>query len=159
MGHYPQMAEFQLATNLGELFAVVRRNGVQLPANTFLLLKTLAMAQSLGRGLNRDFDFFLEMEPHVEQAFKKRYSFSALVHQVPSAVSELAVFGVGLPKRLLRIVRSVERGELHIRTDVIGLEGHLEHLERIVRLLVIGIITAAVILGLTIVFLAFRLSG
>ncbi|MDD5289479.1 MAG: AarF/ABC1/UbiB kinase family protein [Dehalococcoidales bacterium] len=158
MGHYPQMAEFHLATNLGELFTVIRRNSVQLPANTFLLLKTMTMAQSLGRGLDPDFDFFQEIEPHVKKALKKRYSLSALLNQVPSAISDLAVFSVGLPNRLLRIVKSVERGELHFRTDVSGLELHLEHLERIVRMLVIGIIIAAIILGLAMVFLAYRLG-
>ncbi|OGO31858.1 MAG: hypothetical protein A2Z29_04520 [Chloroflexi bacterium RBG_16_56_11] len=158
MGHYPQMAEFHLAYNLGELFTVVRRNGVQLPANTFLLLKTMAMTQSLGRGLNRDFDFFKALQPHIEKAVDKRYSFSATLRRLPSALTDLAIFGVGLPKRLLRIVRSLERGELLVRTDVSGLEIHMEHLERIVRMLVVGIVAGAVILGATVIYLASRLS-
>ncbi len=156
MGHYPLLSELHLASNLGELFSVVRRNRVQLPVNTFMLLKTMAMAQSLGKGLDRDFNFFGEIQPYVEESIKKRYSFSATVRRFPAALTDLAVFGVGLPKRLLRIVRSVEKGDLHFRTDVEGLERHLEHLERIVRMLVVGIIAAALILGATIIFLAMR---
>jgi ubiquinone biosynthesis protein len=157
MGHYPQMAEFYLATNLGELFSVVRRNGVQFPANTFLLLKTMAMAQALGRGLDPDFDFFQEIQPHVEKIYEKRYSLSATVRRFPSALADLAVFGAGLPRRIIRIVRSVERGELHIRTDVLGLDRQLIQLEKIVKFLVIGLIAASVIFGATILALAFRL--
>jgi ubiquinone biosynthesis protein len=159
MGHYPQMEEFQLTTNLGEIFSVIRRNSVQLPANTFLVLKTMSMAQSLGKGLNPDFDIFQELQPYIEKVFKTKYSLSATLRRLPSAVSDLAFFGSGLPKRLLRIVRSVERGELHMRTDVMGLETHLEHLEKIVRILVVGILAAAIILGITILFLAFRIQG
>jgi ubiquinone biosynthesis protein len=157
MGHYPQEAEFYLTTNLGELFSVVRRNGVQFPANTFLLLKTMAMAQSLGRGLDPDFDFFQELQPHVEQIYSKRYSLSATVRRFPEALADLAVFGAGLPRRIIRIVRSVERGELHIRSEVLGLDRQVNQLERIVKILVIGLIGAAVILGGTIIFLATRI--
>jgi ubiquinone biosynthesis protein len=157
MGHYPQIADFHLKTNMGELFTVIRNNGVQLPANTFLLLKTMSMAQSLGKGLNPDFDFFQELQPLVEQTLKSSYSLSATIKRLPAAISDLAFLSTGLPKRLLRIVRSVERGELHMRTDITGLEIHMEHLERIVRMLVIGILGAAVVLGGTILFLAFRI--
>jgi ubiquinone biosynthesis protein len=157
MGHYPQMAEFYLATNLGELFSVVRRNGVQFPANTFLLLKMMSMVQSLGKGLDPDLDFFDELQPHVEAIFDRRYSLSATVKRFPGALADLAVFGAGLPRRIIRIVRSVERGELHIRTDVLGLDRQLNQLERIVKFLVIGMIGAAFILGATILILATRL--
>jgi len=157
MGHYPQMADFYLATNLSELFSVVRRNGVQFPANTFLLLKMMSMVQSLGKGLDPDFDFFNMLQPHVESIFDRRYSLSATVKRFPGALADLAVFGAGLPRRIIRIVRSVERGELHIRTDVLGLDRQLNQLERIVKFLVIGMIGAAFLLGATILILATRL--
>jgi len=159
MGHYPQLADFYLTTNLGEIFSVIRRNHVQLPANTFLLLKTMSMAQSLGKGLDPDFDFFQELKPHVEQIIQKRYSVSATVRRLPSAVSDLVLLGSGLPKRLLRIIKSVERGEIHVGTNVEGLERHLEHLERIVRMMVLGILAAAIFLGMTILFLAFKIGS
>jgi ubiquinone biosynthesis protein len=159
MGHYPQLADFYLTTNLGEIFSVIRRNHVQLPANTFLLLKTMSMAQSLGKGLDPDFDFFEELKPYIEQIIQKRYSVSAAVRRLPSAVSDLVLLGGGLPKRLLRIIKSVERGEFHVGTNVEGLERHLEHLERIVRMMVLGILAAAIFLGMTILFLAFKISG
>jgi ubiquinone biosynthesis protein len=159
MGHYPQITEFHLKANLGELFTVVRRNGVRLPANTFLLLKTMSMAQSLGKGLVPDYDFFQQLQPHVEGVFKKSYSLGATFRRLPAAVSDMAFLGAGLPKRLLRIVKNIERGDLHMRTDVMGLERHMEHLEKIIRFMVFGILGSAVILALAMLFLAFRISG
>jgi ubiquinone biosynthesis protein len=156
MGHYPQMPEFYLATNLGELFSVVRRNGVQFPANTFLLLKTMAMAQALGKGLEPGFDFFEELQPHVEEIYEKRYSLSATVRRFPAALADLAVFGAGLPRRVIRIVRSMERGELRIRSEIPGLDRQLNRLDGIMKMLVIGVIGAAIILGAAIVVLALR---
>jgi ubiquinone biosynthesis protein len=158
MGHYSTGEEFHVVSNVGELLAAVRRNRVQLPANTFLLLKTLSMAQSIGRGLSPDFDFFKEVLPYIESTFKKRFSPSSILQRLPSAAADLALFGIGLPKRLARIVRLVERGEIHFRSDVSGLELHMEHLERIVKMLVVGIISAALILGITILILAFMIN-
>jgi ubiquinone biosynthesis protein len=159
LGHYPlSMANLRPASNFGELLNVVRRNYILLPDNTFLLMKTMAMAQSLGRGLDVNHDFFEQLTPHVEKIFKERYSFSAVVKRIPSALSDLAMLGVGLPKRLFRITRAMERGELNIRTDVSGLERHLEHLERLVNRVVIGMIAAAIILGAAIIFLGLHLG-
>jgi predicted unusual protein kinase regulating ubiquinone biosynthesis (AarF/ABC1/UbiB family) len=117
----------------------------------------MAMVQALGRGLNPEFDFFEELKPHIQRIYDKRYSLSATVRRFPAALADLAVFGAGLPRRVIRIVRSVERGELHIRTDVAGLDRQMNKLESIVKFLVLGLIAAAVIFGITIIILATRL--
>ncbi len=159
MGHHPaSMPELHLSSNFGELFNVVRNNHVQLPDNTFMLLKAMGMAQSLGKGLDPGFDFFALLLPHVERIFKERFSFSAIARRFPSMAADMILMGVGLPRRLFRIVRSLERGELNIRTNVSGLELHLEHLERLVNRMVLGLIAAAVILSLAIVYLALQLG-
>ena len=159
MGHYPLLTEdLNLTSNLGELFAVVRRNHIQLPGNTFLLLKTMTMAQGLGQALDPDFDFFALLTPAVQNMLEKKYKPSSILRRLPPAVAELALFGVGLPNRLARIVKSVERGEFHINADVSGVERHLEHLERLVNRAIIGLISAAIILGGALVFLAIRLG-
>jgi ubiquinone biosynthesis protein len=158
MGHYLPIGGSQRFSNLGEVLTAVRRNRVQLPANTFLLLKTMGMVQSLGKLLNPDIDFFEEIKPHVEETFRKRYAPSSILRRLPDAAADLAIFGVGLPRRIIRIVRKLERGEIHFNADVPGLEIHLEHLERIVKLMVLGFIIAAVILGIAILVLAFRLG-
>jgi ubiquinone biosynthesis protein len=160
MGHYPVgVEELNLEVNLGELFGVVRRNHVVLPSNTFLLLKTMAMVQSLGKELDPQFDFFSVLTPYVEDLLKAKYMPSSIIRRLPSVAAELALFGAGLPRRLLRIIRAIEQGELQVRTDVSGIELHLEHLERIVNRLLLGLLLAFIILGGAVVFLAFRLGS
>jgi predicted unusual protein kinase regulating ubiquinone biosynthesis (AarF/ABC1/UbiB family) len=117
----------------------------------------MSMVQALGKGLDPDFDFFKELMPHVENIYRRRYSLSATVRRFPGALANLAVFGADVPRRIIRIVRSVERGELHIRTDVLGLDRQLTRLESITKFLVIGLIAASIIFGITIIILATRL--
>jgi ubiquinone biosynthesis protein len=161
MAHYPKdivITEIENYSNLGELLMVIRRNHVQMPSNTFLMLKTMAMVQSLGKGLDPEIDIFALLAPKVTRVYRRKHSVRSLVTQLPQAFSDLANLGITLPSRLNRLVRSVERGELQVRTDLSGLEVHLEHLERIANRIVLGVMVSAIILGITIIILAFKLG-
>jgi ubiquinone biosynthesis protein len=159
MTHYPrdiEITDIENYSNLGELLMVIRRNHVQMPSNTFLLLKTMAMVQSLGKGLDAEIDIFALLSPRVIHVYRQKHSVRSLVGQLPQAFADLASLGITLPSRINRLVRSVERGELQVRTDLSGLEVHLEHLERIANRIVLGVIVSAVIIGITVIILAFK---
>jgi ubiquinone biosynthesis protein len=155
--HHFAMSDIRVSSSLGELLTVVRRNHVKLPSNTFLLLKAMGMAQALGKGLDPDFDILQALEPDVKRILKKKNSPLAIINRLPLAALNFANFGIGFPPRLNRLMRSIERGDLQFRTDVSGLEGHLEHMEKLVNRLVIGFIISAVVVGLAILVLAIQL--
>jgi ubiquinone biosynthesis protein len=147
-----------IGDNLSLLFSVLRQNRVQLPSNTFILLKTIAMAQSLGRGLDPDFDILPMLEHQVQQMYKKKYSISSALHQMPSAATEMMSMAGKLPQRLDRILKTVERGQIRINTDVEGVERHIHHLEKLLKRTVIGLLAAAIILGLALFFVGWKLG-
>jgi len=162
MSHYPtihlQKRSETVSSNLGQLFSLLRRNHIQLPSNTFLLLKTIVMAQSLGRGLDPEFDITPMLESSVIQIIKKRYSITAAIRRLPAATAELASLAAGLPQRLDRMMKTVERGEIQVRADVSGIEQHIHHLGRLVNRTVICVVGSAVILGLALFFVAYQLG-
>jgi ubiquinone biosynthesis protein len=162
MVHYPtihlQNRSESVSSSLGQLFTLLRRNHIQLPSNTFLLLKTIVMAQSLGRGLDPVFDIAPMLESSVMRLVKKRYSITAALRRLPSAAAELASLAAGLPQRLDRMMKTVERGEIQVRADVSGIEQHIHHLERLVNRTVICIVVAALILGLALFFVGLQLG-
>ena len=163
MNHYPtihlQKRAESVSSNLGQLFSLLRRHHIQLPSNTFLLLKTIIMAQSLGRGLDPEFDIIPMLETSVKNIYKKKYSVGAALRRLPSAAAELASLVGGLPQRLDRVFKTLERGEIQVRADVSGVEKHLHHLERIVNRTIIVIIGSALILGLALFFVGLRLGN
>lgn len=160
LSHFPDLSMEQLKSstlNLEEFFTIVRNNHVQLPANTFLLLKAVVMAQSMGKVVDPQFDIVPQLEAHVKRLFRKKYSPITFAKKMPVTWLDMMVIGMNMPRRLNRLVKSLERGELHVRTDVSGLERHLEHLERLVNRMVIGIVLASIVLGVAIVILAYNL--
>ena len=158
MSHYavPSM-ETTTSNTLTELLNTARRNHVRMPANTFLLLKTMGMAQALGKGLDPDFDFFALLRPEVQAIIDKRFSAYSVITKLPSAAAELAALGASLPKRVNRLMSTIEHGDFRIRTDVDGLETHLEHLERIVKRLVIGMVIGSLVIGASLIAMAYFL--
>lgn len=149
---YPSVSVEQLKVNikLNELFSAVHRNHLQLPSNTFLLLKTIAMVEGMGEKLDPDFEIMPVVEPHVRHLLKKRYAPSLLAERLPEAAADLASLGMELPRRLIRLVKSAERGETKIQTEVTGLDPHMRKLEQLINRMVLGIIAAAFINGLAV---------
>jgi ubiquinone biosynthesis protein len=160
MGHFStthlQKTSENVSYNLSLLFTVLRSNHIQLPSNTFLLLKTIVMAQSIGRGLDPDFDIVPLLEKYVLDIYKKKYSILRALRRLPSATTELASLAGQLPQRLDRMLKTFERGEIQITSDVSGVEKHLHHLELLVDRALLGMIAAALILGLALFFVALR---
>ena len=144
--------------NLEQLFTMLRRNRIQLPSNTFLLLKTIVMAQSLGRGLDPEFDIAPLLQSSVIRAIKKRYSIAAALRRVPVATAELASLVGGLPQRLDRMLKTVERGEMQVRADVSGIDAYVHQMKTIVNRTVIFIVGASIVIGLALFFVGTRLG-
>jgi ubiquinone biosynthesis protein len=158
MGHYPkiEITELQSNSNLGELLSILQANHVQLPSNTFLTLKTVAMVQSLGKRLDPEFDILPLIEKYIRRELAHKRSIGHIMGQLPTVVADLTSFGAGLPEKMNRILKSLERGDIQVRTNVSGLEKHMEHLERIVQRLTMGIVIAAIIIGAALLILTFR---
>jgi ubiquinone biosynthesis protein len=60
-----------VSSDLTLFFSVLQHNQMQLPSSTFLLLKTIAMAQSLGTGLDPDFDIIPLLEGYIRRLYSK----------------------------------------------------------------------------------------
>jgi ubiquinone biosynthesis protein len=141
-----------VTSNLEQLMTVLRRNQIQLPSNTFMLLKTLMMAQGLGKVLDTDFDILPMLQSSVQGLIKKRYSIDAAVQRLPMMAVEVGSLVAGLTQRLDRMLSAAERGELQLRVDASGIEQHIRQLERQGNRTAIVIIIAAIIIGLAIFF-------
>jgi ubiquinone biosynthesis protein len=141
-----------------DLIDIVRGNQVQLPSNTFLLLKTMTMVHGMGRGLDPDLDMMDLMEPAVKRILIKKYSPISLAGKVPMAATEYAILGLGLPQRLNRLLKSAERGDLQIRATTEGMERKLDQIYHLGNRLLIGLVLSALIIGVALVVLAFKLG-
>jgi ubiquinone biosynthesis protein len=145
-------------SNFDDLISIVRDNQVQLPSNTFMLLKTMTMIHGLSKGLDAELDVMELLEPHIRQILTKKYSPLALANQVPMAATEYAIFGLGFPQRLNRLFKSLERGDFQIKAETSELNSKLDKIVHLGNRLVLGLIISALIIGAAMIIVAFKLA-
>ncbi len=150
--------DFARSATFNDLIGTIRDNQVQLLSNTFLLLKTMTMVHGMGKALDPELDILQLLEPHIKRILARKYSPGALAGQAPMAALEYAVFGLGLPQRLNRLFRSVERGEFQVRAATDGLEEKLDKTLRVGNRLIFAMVLSAAIIAVAMTVVAFKLG-
>ena len=72
---------------------------------------------------------------------------------------DLAWLSIELPRRLRRLISQVERGQLEVRIRPSGFDEIIRRLDRLANRIVLGIIVAAMIIGLAILLATYNPLG
>jgi len=118
----------------------------------------MVMAQSLGKALDPEFDLLPMLESNIKQLIRRKYSVAAGFRKLPAVAAELTSLTAGLPQRLNRLMKTVERGEMRVSADVSGVERHIHHLENLINRTLIGLIVIGLILALALFFVGWQLG-
>jgi len=140
--------QFDLSEYINDTLAIVRRLGLQLPAELALVLKTVAMSEGLWRRLDPSFNAANIAEPFVEHAAAEMYSPRAWGQRVVRAGSDTVELGAYLPGQLRRIAARLDRGEFEVTLRHRDLDESLDRVSSMVTRLSIAVVTAAFIMGL-----------
>jgi ubiquinone biosynthesis protein len=139
--------------------AVARRHHLQLPAGYALLAKTLAMHESLVSRLDPRFDFTAVLAPYARALMIRQFSPSLWARTMTQAGIDLARLGAELPQSVHRLLGTVQRGDLEFAVHPTGLEPLLRRVERMMNRLVLGILTASLLLALAVLIFAARMHA
>lgn len=131
-----------------DLTAIVYAHHVRLPADLWLMGKTLAMLEGVGRQLDPRFDLFKASEPFVSKlavhAWLPRLSPQEMLANVDTwnyLLREVPHLGISL-------LRQLERGRLPLEVKVGGNKESLDRLDKLITRLSLSILVAAFIISL-----------
>ncbi len=136
---------------LNELTAMIREHQLVLPSDLTLLFKTLITLEGLGRQLNPDFDMGEHAEPFVREVLRLRYAPDAVLKRGVHNVKDIASVLTGLPRDLAKFFKELRRGRVRLDIDVKRLDHFGQQLDRSANRITLGILTAALIVGSSIV--------
>jgi ubiquinone biosynthesis protein len=136
---------------LNELTAMIREHHLILPSDLTLLFKTLITLEGLGRQLDPDFDMSAHTEPFVKEVLRLRYSPEAVMKRGAHGVKDMVSVLTGLPRDLAKFFKELRRGRVRIDVDVKRLERFGQQLDRSTNRLTLGIMTASLVIGSSIV--------
>ncbi|MCT1601369.1 AarF/ABC1/UbiB kinase family protein [Kocuria sp. p3-SID1433] len=143
------LAEVRMAALLSDLVACLRRHRLRLPRDSALFLRMVITAESIGKGLDPDFDLISVIRPFARQFVLRRVSPEALLQRVRGLVEEAVQLGQDSPDVIRRVMSVLENGgfDVHLRAD--ELEPLLNRGERIGHQVIAGAVIAATINGMS----------
>jgi ubiquinone biosynthesis protein len=138
-GHQ-QVEGFELAAALREMFEVMRRHRIVLPAPMTMLLKVLVMLEGTGRRLVPDFSLMEILKPYRKKMMARRISPRRQFRKARQIAYELEQLAEIFPRRIRDILQQVQTGRFDVHLDHRGLEPSVNRL-------VLGMLTSALFIG------------
>lgn len=149
--HGVPLNQIEVGRLLGDLTGLMREHKLTLPPDLALLFKAAISLEGLGRMLDPGFDMVSEARPFLVRIGRKRRSPRALAKLGAKSLREAAALAVSLPGELRRLLKAIDRGSVTVHVDISHLDRVFERMDRSVSRLTMGIVTAALIIGSSIV--------
>ncbi len=141
------LAQVPVAALIPDVLGLLRAHHLHLPRQMSLLLKTLVMADGLGKQLDPDFDFMSVLGPYGRRFVAHGFSPRSLARRLASVLRDALELGADAPDLVRRAMDVLERGGFDVHIRAAEIEPLLDQVERIGNRLVAGALAAALISG------------
>lgn len=138
VGH--PLHDLDVGAALQNLFDLVRRYHIVLPAPLSLLLRTLLVLDGTSRALDRDFSLAELIEPFYLAALRRRASPRALARRLRRSWRDWDRLFDAVPRDLREVLGRLREGSLRMRLE----HGHLD---AVLNRVTLGILVASLVLG------------
>lgn len=153
VGDYDHLAlkDIHIGRLLGDITTVMRDHAIVLPPDLALLFKALISLEGLGRRLDPEFHLVDYLRPFVKRVILSRYEPGAVGKRMRHGVSDVLGMLGGIPGDLTKLIRDARRGRMRIEFDLKRLDHFGHQIDRSANRLTLGVVTAALIVGSSIV--------
>ena len=141
------LREVSLAALLTEIAAIMREHQLVLPADLALLFKALITLEGLGTRLVPRFRLVEHVTPFVERLMAERWQPGRVAGRFAGATREWGRAARAAPRLLEALARRFTDDGVALRFELRELDGFSRHMEQSVNRLAIGLVTAALIVG------------
>jgi ubiquinone biosynthesis protein len=145
------LKDLKVGPLLSEVAAVMRDNNLSLPSDLTLLFKALITLEGMGHQLDPDFHMVDNLTSFVADLMQRRFAPEVLARRAGKGLKEMAETLLGLPRDIARLFRQARRGRLRIDLDLKRLDHFGFQLVHASNRLTMGILTASLVVGSSIV--------
>jgi ubiquinone biosynthesis protein len=151
---YRPLKDIKVNRLLQDLLELTARHHLRIPPELFLMLKAFSTVEGVARSLNPDFDMVSRAVPFLKREKVERFRPGRITEEAMTVIADLVNFLQQFPREALEVVRLVKRRRLTVQFEHHGLESMIETHDRISNKLSFAIITAALIIGSSIIVIA-----
>ena len=145
------LGDFSLTGMMSDLMAILRDHKLILPADLALLIKAYITLDGLGRHLNPEFNTLVFAAPYVRKIMAERYRPETLAKRGWRNLISIADLLSSLPKDLRKLLRASRKGAFQVDITVRRLDHYVNNIDNAISRLTMGIVTAALIIGSSII--------
>jgi ubiquinone biosynthesis protein len=153
------LESLNLGRLLHEFFAALRNHHVRCPADLILLVKALAMIESVALTLDPSFKMVDFARPYIEKLVRDRYSLPALRSRLQRGILQYAELAEALPGEVRPLLSQLRRNKLALNLEHRGLDRLTRAIEHASRNVAFALVVAALMVGSSILVLAGRNPG
>jgi ubiquinone biosynthesis protein len=146
-----QIKDIRVGEMIGRVTTMMRAHGTVLPADLTLMFKALITLESSGRRYDPDFVLVDRLKPFVERAIAARYAPTEIGRRGGASIGKVVDLMRAIPGDLSRLLKDARRGRLRLDLDLKRLDTFHGRLDRTINRITIGIMTASVVVGSSIV--------
>jgi ubiquinone biosynthesis protein len=146
-----QLKDVKVGDLLSELTVLMREHSLVMPSDLTILFKAMITLEGLGRQLDPQFEMVPHLTPFVKHVLRERYSPAAVLKRGQHSVKDMLSIVTELPRDLARLLKEARRGRVKIDLDLKRLDRFGQVLDRSVSRLTLGIMTASLVIGSSIV--------
>ncbi len=147
------LKDLSLTAMMSDLMALLRDHKLMLPADLALLIKAYITLDSLGRHLNPDFNTLVFAAPYIRKIMLERYKPEAIAKRGWRNLLSVADLLTSLPKDLRKLLRASRKGAIQVDITVKYLDHYVNNIDNAISRLTMGIVTAALIIGSSIIMM------
>ena len=148
--HTP-VRDLRISQVINDITQIMRNHGLTLPGDLVMLFKTLITLEGVAKRLDGQTELLEGANPNVADAFKERSSPEHILRKGRMHLQTLLQAADELPQNLFRLSRRLQKGQMGITLDFKRFDQISHQIDRAANRLTMGIVTAALIIGSSIV--------
>jgi ubiquinone biosynthesis protein len=153
-------AQFLTASQvMSEILTMAYRFGMQLPGEFTMLIRLSTINEGISMQLYPEFRMLDFATPYVLKFWREKRSPEKVIPELARSALDGLELGLNLPRRISRLLRLAERGQIEVKLDLTGLQQFSTQMQKMTNRLAMAIILAAVIVALGIVIVIYHPSS
>jgi ubiquinone biosynthesis protein len=145
------LKDLKIGVLLRRISAILREHSIVLPVDLTLLFKALISLEGLGRQYDPDFRLIERVKPFLDRAMRDRYQPAEAARRAQATLGDFFSLVTSMPRDLARLVKDARHGRMRVDLDLKRLDTFGDRLDGAIDRATIGIMTASLVIGSSIV--------
>jgi ubiquinone biosynthesis protein len=145
------LKDLRVGSLIRRITGVVREHGIVLPSDLTLMMKALISLEGLGRRYDPEFRLVERITPFLDRAAAARYAPAEVGRRGGASLGQFLGLVGSVPRDVGRLLKDARRGRMRVDLDLKRLDSFGRKLDSTIDRITIGIMTASLVIGSSIV--------